>query len=409
MELQEISSYIKVKDGKLLAYYAISFPVYVVHIAYDTVDSDPFFPVYRAILKYILLDPSLEKISYFYRLIGFEKTMIEDCKKKLREEGMISFINNKWVLSESAHSKYLQPGNRSTVRVTGTFLVDGKDLSILPKPVYQNKVNLNRGKEEDAGTHKPIDLALSKSPANLISNKLEKEPDLRSLLNIDTAGSNFEVLDFDKRFLKGLYIVFYLDSKQNICKESLYMGHKISCPAIGDITSYSIEMRKDNEEYFLKSNLGYNVGNKDEASKNVLFSIKEGWQSLISRRYNLKDSFQIKIDYDNTTKLPVIILDNHLAENSKNLRQLIEDANKGYITFSVKPNGVLFISTINEIPDYVEIFNMVSNWMQNKNQPALEFTKFLTDRCPSWRKILIRVGMYDQLEAIDSDCFILNK
>lgn len=208
-DIKYIKSYVSRKSGYLIGFYPISFPVYSVHVTYDSVDNDPFFPVYRAILKYTQIDPKHSNLSYFSQLIGFERTMVEDCKRKLRDDAMIKFVGDKWVLTDSAISKYIQTGNRSTVRVSASFFVDGKNLNLLPKVVYSNEFHLFKGfKPNDAGTHKPVDLAMNYAPAEMIANELEKKPQIRQMLKLDTAGSNFSVIDFEKRYLENLILIF---------------------------------------------------------------------------------------------------------------------------------------------------------------------------------------------------------
>lgn len=411
MEYNDIASYVSEKGGRLIGYYPISFPVYSVHVTYDSIDNDPFFPVYRAILKYTQIDPKHDSLSYFSQVIGFERTMIDDCKKKLRDDAMIRFVGDKWVLTDNAISKYLQPGNRSTVRVSGTFLVDGKDLSFLPKIIYSNKFKFFKGyKPKDAGTHKPIDMSMSTAPAEAIENQLERKPQIRKMLRLDTAGSNFKVIDFEKRYLQNLYLVFYLNQDNKICKDSVYLGEKIECPAIGEISGYSIELKLDDKgQYCFKSNLGYNVSRLEDAVKTVLFSKTEGWNHLIAERYYLDDSVPIRIEIEEQTNLPSIVLDHVLAINTKFLRRMVEDAAIGHIPFEILPSGNVYISVKSEIDNYVALYKDVKSWIHSHQMSAQDFYQHLSIKYKGWRETLVRLEMYDQLERIDSECFILNR
>lgn len=411
MEDNDIASYVSKKSGQLIGYYPISFPVYSVHVTYDSIDNDPFFPVYRAILKYTQLDPKHDNLSYFSQVIGFERTMIDDCKKKLRDDAMIKFVGDKWILTDNAVSKYLQPGNRSTVRVSGSFLVDGKDLSLLPEVVYSNKIKLYKGyKPKDAGTHRPIDMSLSTAPAETIENQLERKPQVRQMLRLDIAGSNFKVIDFEKRYLQNLYLVFYLDQSNKICKDPVYLGEKIDCPAVGDVSGYSIEMKtNDDGQYYFKSNLGYNVSSLKDAAKVAIFSRAEGWNNLISERYSLHDSVPIRIDIDEQTNLPSIVLDQVLAVNTTSLRKMVEDALTGHIAFDIQPAGTVYVPVKSEINNYVALYEDVKLWIKDHQMSAQDFYKHLTQNFKDWRETLVRLEMYEQLERIDSECFILNR
>lgn len=409
MDYNDIKTYVSAKAGRLIGYYPISFPVYSVHVTYDSIDNDPFFPVYRAILKYTQIDPKHNHLSYFSHVIGFERTMIDDCKRKLRDDAMIRFVGDKWVLSDNAISKYIQPDNRSTVRVSASFLVDGKDLSFLPSIVYSHKFELFKG-IKDAGTHKPIDLAMSSAPAKMIKDELETKPQIRHMLSLDTAGTNFSVIDFEKRYLKNLFLVFYLDKDNKVCKDAVYCGERIDCPAIGDVCGYSFDMKtlKDGR-YGFKSNLGYNISNREDAVRTAIFSRSEGWNQLISVRYALNNSVPIRIETEKDTNLPMVVVDQVLADNTRFLRKMVEDAVTGHIVFEVTPSGYLYISIQNEIKEYVDLYQAVVSWTNKPQMSAKDFYQYLSHNFKDWRKTLVKLEMYDHLERIDSECFILNR
>lgn len=411
MDYNDIKLYVSERNGRLIGYYPISFPVYSVHVTYDSIDNDPFFPVYRAILKYTRIDPKHNNLSYFSQVIGFERSMIEDCKRKLRDDAMLKFVGDKWVLTDNAVSKYIQTGNRSTVRVSASFLVDGKDLNFLPEIVYSNKFDLCKGyRPNDAGTHKPIDLAMSSAPADAIVNQLEKKPQIRQMLKLDIAGSNFSVIGFEKRYLLHLLLVFYVDQDNKICKDAVYCGEKINCPAIGDVSGYSIDMKvKDGVQYCFKSNLGYNISKQEEAAKIAIFSRVEGWNQMISERYALNDNVPIRVETEKQTSLPYIVLDQVLADNTKSLRRMVEDAVAGQIAFPIFPAGNVYVSVINEIGDYVDLYKEVVSWINNPQISAKDLYQHLSHHFKGWREALVRLEMYDHLERIDSECFILNR
>lgn len=145
MNLEEIINFVKAREGKFIGFFPVSFPVYVVHIAYDSVDTDPFFPIYKALLKYTEMDPKHSQLPYFSRLIGFDLDMLTRCIYDLKEDGMIRWHIDQYRVSDDARRKYFISGNRPMVRVTGSFLVDGKSLELLPEVVYNNKRTLSFG------------------------------------------------------------------------------------------------------------------------------------------------------------------------------------------------------------------------------------------------------------------------
>lgn len=62
MKKEDILQYVESENGNIIGYFQVPFPVYVVHVAYDSVDSDPFshcirlfLDMQRAVLKWIKL------------------------------------------------------------------------------------------------------------------------------------------------------------------------------------------------------------------------------------------------------------------------------------------------------------------------------------------------------------------
>src|SRR5574344_2187279 len=138
MKEENILKYVENRKGNFLGCHAVPFPVYVIHVSYDSVDSDPFYPVYKAICKYIEIDPKKTKFVYFSHLIGLDKNLLEHSFHKLKEDGMIRFNKDSYVLTEDARRRYIVSHSRPVVRTYKTFIIDGKSLKILPEVIYQN-------------------------------------------------------------------------------------------------------------------------------------------------------------------------------------------------------------------------------------------------------------------------------
>src|SRR5574344_858173 len=201
MKKEDILQYVESENGNIIGYFQVPFPVYIVHVVYDSVDSDPFFPLYRAILRYTKSCPKMDKTPYFANLIGFEKELIEQCIKHLKDSGMIRLTLGDYKVTDDAERKYLTVNSRPTVKVTGSFLVDGKTLKLLPKFVYESNHRLSNW-DVYVSAHMAIDLALNAAPGKKVVQQLENSQILE-MLHLETAGSNFEVLEFDKKFLLG--------------------------------------------------------------------------------------------------------------------------------------------------------------------------------------------------------------
>lgn len=406
--MNEIDNYITGVEGRLIGYYAVSFPVYVVHVVYDSIDTDPFFPLYRALIKYTALDPKHEHLAYFARVIGFESDLIKRNIKELKENGMIRTFKGNYIVTEDAKRKYLTVNSRPTVRVTGAFLVDGKDLGILPRVVYESRYPLSNKVLVNVSAHLPIDLSISQAPANQILELLKKKSN-KDLFHLESSGDNFEVLDLDRRYLTGAYAVFYINKEQKLCKDIVFAGQQVQCQALGSAQTYSIEMVKKDHSWEFKANLGYNVSNATEAGQVALYAQSDGWGYLLSKRYGTPEGYAFSVETMEKTKLPRIVLDENLLWDAKCTMAILDDAKRGYIDFNVSPQGNVRIAVNHSLQYYLDFKALVEQWNSNGRVGGKAFAEKLDNVYPNWRQIMLHLGLYEELEIIDVDCFILNR
>ena len=200
--------------------------MYVIHVEYDSVDTDPFYPIYKAILRYTKVDPKHENLSYFANVIGFERPLLTSSIRHLKEEGMLRWQQDCLVITSDAEKKYLTANSRPTVRVSGSFIVDGKDLTLLPNVIYTSKRDLRRF-DGDVSPHLPVDITINTANSDKLLRNLEKGP-VKDLLHIESSGTNFKIVGYDKKFLKGAVAVFYYDLDSSLQKVILYDGNPVS-------------------------------------------------------------------------------------------------------------------------------------------------------------------------------------
>ena len=410
MSLNEIINYVVKRDGKFIGYFPISFPVYVVHVVYNSIDTNPFFPIYKAILRYTkYVDSKHEHLTYFSNLIGFERHFLKKCINKLKEDGCLRWNIDRFVVSDYGIRKYLTPGNRPMNKITGSFLVDGKNLDFLPKVVYDNK-RILCSDSVNTGTHQPINLEIDEGPAKRMEKSLKEKKDLHSL-GLETDGCDFEVLEFDKKFLKGAFIVFYIDKENKCCKNSIYFNESINCEAFGSTIRYTIDLKDRKEEKCkFKANVGYNVAKEEEVANTALITQNEAWEKILYERYEFVPNTYIHIETQKEKhNLPLIVLSENLLKCCKNPLLMIEDARRNYIDFPIHLGGIVRIDVRNEIQSYVSFKTMIDEWERTERYDGCNFVKRLSSLFSDWRKWMIKFEMYDSLEKIDCDCFILNK
>lgn len=400
-----IYKYVAAQKGRLIGYFPVSFPVYVVHTEYDSVDSDPFFPLYRALLQYTLIDKTHEHLAYFSYATGFDLDLLKRCVKQLKEKGMLLFQKTEYKVTDDANRKYLIANNRPTVRVSGAFVVDGKSLNLLPPYIYRNKRTLSSRVDQNVTAHVPVDLFLNKSAFDKMKSELEKGK-TKELLNMETSGSNFEIIGIDKRYLCGANAVFYVDEEGGYHKDVLYLGEPIQCDALEPATAYTIQMVKQNGNWSFKPNLGYNVANVNDVKEVTLVACDEGVSSLLIGRYGLAANSVVNLKLDEESRLYHFEVDEQLLFNAEYPLKVIDDARRGYIDFRISSTGVVRIYLHNKIGYYVQFVDMVDNWNACNEMAGDVFVEELKESYPQWRSYFVRFGKLDILERIDIDCFI---
>lgn len=68
-----------------------------------------------------------------------------------------------------------------------------------------------------------IDLAMNAAPGKKVVQHLGNSNTLE-MLHLETTGNNFEVLEFDKKFLSGAYAVFISMNRTNTIRILYMMG-----------------------------------------------------------------------------------------------------------------------------------------------------------------------------------------
>ena len=231
------------------------------------------------------------------------------------------------------------------------------------------------------------------------------------MLRLETAGNNFEVIEFEKKFLWGANAIFYLDKQGQYHKDIIYNGQILDCTATGSAKTYTIELNnkgKDTNKWSFTPNLGYNISDSERMSNAALFTQNEGWSSILSDKYKT-EKFVFQIETNETTKLPCIFLSEALLLATPYPLDVIEDAKKGFIDFPVKSKGVVRIKTKHEIQSFIDIIDIINEWYINPNNNGKVIAYKLSQIYNDWRKMMVKFKLFDKLERIDCDCFIFNK
>lgn len=410
---QELKEYAEDKGLNLEGFIPARCPIYVLNLSYFSKDNDPFYPIDRAIINILDCNPNTRGIPYISWLLGFEKEIVESrINHHLIPEGFLMYGGRgEFVITDAGTRKYMtQNGERPDVQVTGSVMVDGTTLGLLPQRFYNtNNVLRYYRQGKTAIPHVPI----MGSDDPVLVNAVKKIEKLIRITHfsygLEEHAHNLEILSYDERVIEDAVIVFLTNKQGKLFKILYFCGKETKLDALTDVVG---------RYYFFideKGDLHNNGGiTREEANDILLHNSIENFAQAIINRYELQMSFakiEIIQNYLNNSGCHFSLqLDKRLLTSSNRKRQILADARQGY--FAMRPgyqeNGVFIVSTepdkqIRFLIDFEEKLKM---WKNEYGQANMDFIREMTkDKTFNWRKILCEIDRFDDLESIDRKQF----
>lgn len=119
MDIKQAERIAREHGGKLLGYHTIPFPVYQTLVSYETFDDDPFFPIKKALLKWILERQDTPQgkeshIQFVASMLGMDYRLLKQVYQGLKEEDFIVPDPNSGVdrVTEDAKRNFILPDSR---------------------------------------------------------------------------------------------------------------------------------------------------------------------------------------------------------------------------------------------------------------------------------------------------------
>lgn len=406
---QEINEYAREKGLHLEGYIPARCPIYVLNLSYFSKDNDPFYPIDRAIINILYHNPHTTGIPYIAWLLGFEKEIVESrINYHLIAEGFLRYGGHgEYVVADAGARKYMtKNGERPDVQVTGSVMVDGTTLSLLPQ-IFYNSNNVLRYFRQGRtaiphvplmGNDDPVLLRAVKKLEMII--KTSKFP-----YGLEEHAHNLEILSYDERVLEDAIIVFLSDDKGNISKQLYFYGSETNLDALkGVVERYYFYF---DERGTLHNNGG--VANNDVSSV-VLNGSIDNFAVAIINRYEMRGDMK-KIDIAKSYIKTIgghyylQLTKQHLNYSNKK-RQVLADARLGHI--AMKPgyqeNGVFIVSTEadKQIKFLIDFEEKLKAWKEEYGLVNMDFIQDITkDKTFNWRKVLCEIDRFDDLESID--------
>jgi len=410
---QELKEYAETKGLYLEGFIPAKCPVYVLNLSYLSKDNDPFYPIDRAIIHILRSNPLTREIPYIAWLLGFEKEIIESrIKYHLLEEGfMMVGSQGEYIVTEAGAKKYLtKNGDRPDVQVTGSIMVDGTTLRLLPQRYYDsdNALRFYR-RVQTAIPHIPImgndDPVITKAVKSI-------EKTIRATrfsYGLEENAHSLEIMSFDERVIEDAIITFFSDKNGKIMKKLYFCGKETEIDALkGVVERYSFFFDEN-------GNLHNNGGiTRDDLSSIVLRENIENFAKAIINRYGVGKAMA-KVDIIKNLILKngghyILQMPKNLLTYSANKRQILADAKQGFIAFRPfqQENGIYIVATDPDksIRFLLDFENELISWKDKNGQVDINFIKDITkDKSFDWRKVLCEIGRFDDLENIDRKQF----
>lgn len=410
MRLETFEEYGRVTGRIIHGAVKIQYPVYNLHLKMLTKDVDPYFPIDRAVVKYATLQPNID-LAYLAALIGLDTSFVRWRVRTLMESNMLALNGVEYTVTDNGERKYLaeDPVQKDRV-IYGNLVVDGNTMELLDKSFYKNKAWL-LDRKSDIFPHRPL-LSVNDNSIKKTLKELERmTPDEKNEYCMEAASHDYEVVDFDAQSLDDVYVVFSSDNETKWGRRDVLYKNKVL-----DLEQVSEEIKMF---YFsLYNGEFYNSQGYHPRQKNPLYSFSsDEIIAFIQKRYDVKEVFASDFDYcDWTNKdhpYPLTIkVTKELLNRAKRRKRLIIDAINGTISQTLRVGamrnveiGFFNIHVEDDVPEFTALYSKVVKWEGRLNS---DFVEQKLASVPDWRKNLVYLRCFDELEEIDIDKFINN-
>ncbi len=410
---QELKEYAETNGLYLEGFIPAKCPVYVLNLSYLSKDNDPFYPIDRAIINILAHNPMTREIPYIAWLLGFEKEIIESrIKYHLLDEGfLMNGSRGEYIVTDAGAKKYLtKNGDRPDVQVTGSIMVDGTTLRLLPRRYYDSDNALRYYRRvKTAIPHVPI---MGNEDPVILKAVKSIEKTIRAThfsYGLEENAHSLEIMSFDERVIEDAIITFFSDKSGKILKKLYFYGKETELDALkGVVERYCFFFDE-------KGNLHNNGGiSRDDLSSVVLRDNIENFTKAIINRYGVgKAMAKVDAIKSITQKIGghyILQLPKNLLTYSANKRQILADARQGHISFRPfqQETGVYIVATDPDksIRFLLDFEDELISWKDRNGQVDINFIREITkDKTFDWRKVLCEIGRFDDLENIDRKQF----
>ena len=384
----------------------IDYPVYLVHLEYKKKNDDPMFFIDWAITNFMKSQPKLDSMSVS-KIIGMDYRLILYRIKNLKEEGMVIESSEGLKITGKGETYFFNEEEEVPfVNASSDILIDGRDLSIMPKVFYDDKGYVSFDKNS---IYSRIILNGSDDKAikTLLANIEKMSYERKRSVGLPPESKDFSSTDSPSQGLLRMYLVFSCDHSNKCYKDIVYSNQIVNIPSIKEIVDKS----------YFNDGLRFNYGYDDldaEKLRNKVYSfstngIKEFLQFIFYwnevndnwfkyEKESRKRPLSVSLDIDNFTK-------------SWNRRKLIKCLEQGYNQYDKEDDFFVRVTVDTSDESLIRLIGLDKRIENSKKVSNLsDIDSVFNEYGESYvRKNLILLDRLDILEEIDNRKYIMQE
>ncbi len=405
-EIQMIDETMQALNRVVIGAIYIDYPVYLLHLEYKKRNDDPMFFIDWAIMHFVSSqsNPDFVPVS---KIIGMDYRLIRYRIKILKEEGMLIVEDDSYKITDRGESYFFNEEEETPyVNASSDFLIDGKDLSIMPDVFYQNKgfITFNEKSIYPRTIIKGADDLLVWE----VLSKIERMTDEKKLsLGLPAKSKNFHSIDTPSPGLLRMYLVFSSDHNNSYHKDIVYSKQIIDIPSLKEIVG---------KAYFKDGfvfNYGYDTLNVDKLRDKVFVLSTKYIKDLLSEKdsfyWNKNDVLEEWFSYGSDSQLrPLsVILNMDNFSKNRNRRALISYLNRGYREFNAEEFffRITVVSSDESLTKLIDFDKQIEDSKISSNLTNIDNIYDEYGRT-FVRKSLVLLDRLDCLETIDNRKYI---
>ncbi len=384
----------------------IDYPIYIIHLEYKKRNDDPMFFIDWAIMHFVSSQSNPDFVSVS-RMIGMDYRLIQYRIKILKEDGMLVDESNSYKITDIGKSYFFdEKGEAPYVNASSDFLIDGKDLSIMPDIFYEDKgfITFNKNSIYPRTILKGADDISIKKVLSTIEKMSGKG---KISVGLPSDSKDFQSVDSPTPGLLKMHLVFSCDSDNNFYKDIVYSKQIVDIPSLKEIAG---------KAYFKDGfvfNYGYDTLNVDKLRDKVFVLSTKYIKELLSGKdgfyWNKDDVSEEWFSYGSSSQLRPLSVRLNMDNFSKNWnrRALISYLNLGYREFNDEELffRVTVVSSDESLTKLIDFDKQIEGSKMSCNLSNID--DIYDDYGEAFvRKSLVLLDRLDYLETIDNRKYI---